>query len=66
MGFLDDAKAKLTEAVDDPGDAIASGIDKAADAVAQRAGGHDAVVGKGADMVKDALDKLDGSDDDIQ
>ena len=29
MGFLDDAKAKLTDAVDSQGDKIADGLDKA-------------------------------------
>jgi hypothetical protein len=43
MGFLSDAKAKLTKAVDSQGDKIDTGVDKA----------------------KDALDKLDGKDDDI-
>ena len=42
MGFLDEAKDKLTDAVDQHGDKIADGIDKAADVVDEKTGGkHD-------------------------
>lgn len=66
MGFLEDAKAKLTKAVDDHGDKIAGGIDKAADAIDARTGGkHSDKISGGAAKAKDALDRLDGKDDDI-
>ena len=66
MGFLDNAKDKLTKAVDEHGDKIAGGIDKAAHAVDQRTGGkHSDKISGGAAKAKDALDKLDGKDDDI-
>ena len=39
MGFLDDAKAKLTDAVDKHGDKIADGLTKAGDAVDKKTGG---------------------------
>ena len=39
MGFLDDAKAKLTDAVDNHGDKIADGLDKAGAVVDDKTGG---------------------------
>jgi MT0933-like antitoxin protein len=67
MGFLDDAKKKLEGAVDDHGDKIADGVDKAVDAIDSKTGGKytDKLEG-GADKAKDALDRLDGKDDDIR
>ena len=66
MGFLDDAKAKLTEAVDKHGDKIADGIDKAAEMVDDKTDGkHADKLATGAEKAKDALDKLDGRNDDI-
>ena len=66
MGFLDDAKAKLTEAVDKHGDKIADGIDKAAEMADDKTGGkHAEKLATGAEKAKDALDKLDGRNDDI-
>lgn len=67
MGFLDNAKDKLTKAVDDHGDKISGGIDKAAEAVDQRTGGkHADKIAGGADKAKDALEGLDGrADDDL-
>ena len=66
MGFLDDAKAKLTEAVDKHGDKIADGIDKAAEMVDDKTGGkHADKIATGAVKAKDALDKLDGKNDDL-
>ena len=64
MGFLDKAKGKLTKAVDDHGDKIADGIDKAADVADQKTGGkhHDKIDGA-TDQARGALDKLDGKDD---
>ena len=64
MGFLDKAKEKLADFVDDKGDDIAKGVDKAADFVDDKTGGKytdkiDAV----ADKAVDAIDKLDGDED---
>ena len=42
MGFLDKAKDKLTKAVDQHGDKIADGIDKAGKAVNDKTGGKHA------------------------
>ncbi|CAM3504849.1 antitoxin [Nocardioides dubius] len=74
MGFLDNLKGKsseikekATDAVDKHGDKIAGGIDKAADFVNTKTNGK---LGDKADKVaekaKDALDKLDGKNDDIK
>ena len=66
MSFMDKAKAKLTEAVDQHGDKIAQGIDKAGGMASKKTGGkHDAHIAKGSAAAKDALDKLDGKNDDI-
>ena len=40
MGFLDDAKDKLTEAVDKHGDKVAEGIDKAAELLDDKTDGN--------------------------
>ena len=66
MGFLEDAKDKLTEAVDKAGDKIGAGIDKAKDLIDEKTGHkHDEQTDTGAEKVKDALDDLDAKDDDI-
>ncbi len=67
MGFLDKIKGKATDAVNQHGDKIASGVDKAADAIDKKTGGkhHDKIV-KGRTQAKDALDKLDGKNDDLK
>ncbi|MBA2465495.1 MAG: antitoxin [Nocardioidaceae bacterium] len=41
MGFLDKAKQQLTKAVDQHGDKIATGVDRAADAVDKKTGKND-------------------------
>jgi hypothetical protein len=66
MGMFDNLRKKAEKAVDQHGDKIAQGIDKAAGAASTRTGGkHDDKIGKGASAAKDALDKLDGRNDDI-
>jgi len=66
MGFLADAKGKLTEAVDKAGDKIGAGIDKASELIHEKTGGkHSEQIDTGAEKDKDALDDLDGKDDDI-
>jgi len=60
MGFLDDAKKKLTAAVDKHGDKISGGIDKAASAADKKTGGKYAdKIAMGKDKAKTALDNLD-------
>ena len=67
MGMFDKLKRKATKAVDEHGDQIARGIDKAASVADRKTGGKYAdKIDKGAAGAKDALDKLDGKDDDIK
>ena len=67
MGFLDRAKDKLTKAVDQHGDKIAGGIDKAAAAANKKTGGkHQDKIAKATGGAKDGLDRLDGKNDDIK
>jgi hypothetical protein len=66
MGIFDNLRKKATKAVDEHGDQIAKGIDKAADlADTKTHGQHHSQVDKAASSTKDALDKLDGRNDDI-
>jgi len=66
MGLLDDAKDKLSKVVDDHGDTIAAGIDKAAAVVNDRTGGkHADKIDMATGKARDALDSLDGRNDDI-
>lgn len=66
MGFLDRLKAKMSKAVDDQGDKIGDGLDKAADFVDDKTGHkHGDRIDSGVDRAKDALDSLDGKNDDI-
>lgn len=67
MGFMDNIKKKATKAVDQHGDKIAGGIDKAAAAVDKKTGGkHQDKIAKATGKAKDGLDKLDGRNDDIR
>ena len=67
MSFLDDAKKKLGQAVDQHGDTISAGLDKAAAAVDQRTGGkHRSAIQGATGRAKDALDRLDGKNDDLR
>ena len=64
MGFLDDAKKQLTDAVDKHGDKISEGIDKAAELADQKTGGkHTDKIAGATGKARDALDTLDGKDD---
>jgi len=66
MGIFDSLKKKATKAVDEHGDQIAKGIDKAADVADSKTHGkHSGQLDRAAGAAKDALDKLDGRDDDI-
>jgi|RhiMetdeSRZDD1v2_1073273.scaffolds.fasta_scaffold249298_2 antitoxin protein of toxin-antitoxin system len=66
MGFLDRFKKKATEVVDDEGDKIGAGLDKAADFVDDKTDRkYDDKLDAGVEKAKDALDSLDGKNDDI-
>jgi hypothetical protein len=66
MGFMDKAKAALTDAVDQHGDKIAQGIDKAGSVVNEKTGGkHADKIDQATGKARDALDSLDGKNDDI-
>ena len=52
MGFLDDAKKKLDDVVDEHGDKIADGVEKAGDFIDEKTG-H-----KHADKVDQAQEKI--------
>ena len=67
MGFLDKMKSKVSGAVDQHGDKIAAGVDKAAETIDKKTGGkHHDKLEQGTAKAKDALDNLDGKDDDIK
>ena len=66
MSFLDKAKAQLSKAVDDHGDKIADGIDKAGAVANEKTGGkHAAKIDQATGKARDGLDSLDGKNDDI-
>ncbi len=54
MGFMDSIKSKLGGSKSQ----VKGGIDKAADAIGDKAGAHADKVDKGAELAKDAVDKL--------
>ncbi len=66
MGVFDNLKDKATGAVDDHGDKVSEGLDKAGGMVDDKTGGeHSDKISQGTDQAKDRLDSLDGQDDDI-
>src|ERR1700712_3278558 len=66
MGFLNDARKKLEDAVDKHGDKIGQGLDKAAAMVDKKTDGKYAEkISSGLGKAKVALDDLDGKKDDI-
>ncbi len=67
MSFFDKAKDALTGAVDKHGDKVSDGIDKTAAMIDDKTGGkHADKLATGAEKAKDALDKLDGKNDDLR
>lgn len=67
MGFLDNAKDKLADAVDGKGEKIADGLDKAKGLIDDKTGGKFSdKLDTGVEKAKDALDGLDGKNDDIK
>ena len=66
MSMFDNMKDKVGDLVDQQGEKIGEGIDKAGDFVDEKTGGQYAdKVDQGQEGLKDALDNLDGQDDDI-
>jgi ABC-type transporter Mla subunit MlaD len=64
---LDQAKNKLGDAVDKHGDQIGEGLDKVAKLADQKTKGkYTDKIDTGLGKAKDALDGLDGKDDDIR
>lgn len=64
MGFLDKMKAQAKKTVDQHGDKIAHGIDKAATTANQKTKGkYSKHIGTGSAKAKEALDKLDDKRD---
>ena len=64
MGFLDKTKAQAKKTVDQHGDKIGQGIDKAATTANQKTKGkYSKHIGTGSTKAKQALDKLDGKRD---
>lgn len=66
MGFFDKVKQQAEKVVDEHGQQISEGIDKAAGFVDDKTGGKFTdKIDKGAEAAKTGLDKLDGQQDDI-
>ena len=66
MGGFDKLRDKATDAVDEHGDKVSQGMDKAGEFADEKTGGeHGDKIDKGTDFAKDKLDSLDGQDDDI-
>jgi hypothetical protein len=64
MGFLDKLKAQAKKTVDQHGDKIGQGIDKAAATADQKTKGkYSKHIGTGSAKAKEALDKLDDKRD---
>jgi len=62
VGFLDDAKKKLGEAVNQHGDKINEGLDKAGQKIDERTGGkHAGTIRTGVGKAKEALAKADAT-----
>jgi len=66
MSMFDNIKDKVQGLVDEHGDKAGVGLDKAGDFVDEKTGGqHSAQIDGGVEQAKNALDGLDGQDDDI-
>ena len=65
MSIFDKLRRSATKVVDQHGDKISTGLDKAAKAVDERtAGKHSDKIAKGVGAAKDGLDRLDQKKDD--
>ncbi|SDP16028.1 MT0933-like antitoxin protein [Pedococcus dokdonensis] len=66
MGMFDNIKDKAEALVDSQGERVGEGLDKAGDFIDDRTGGkYSEQIDTGGGRAKDALDGLDGKDDDI-
>ncbi|GAB3072716.1 antitoxin [Monashia sp. NPDC004114] len=66
MSMFDNMKDKVSDLVDEHGEQVGEGVDKAGDFIDEKTGGQYAdKVDQGQAAAKDALDNLDGQDDDI-
>jgi MT0933-like antitoxin protein len=67
MGLLDRFRSKAAQTVDDHGDQVGQGIEKAGDVVDDKTGGkYSDKVDTAQEKATDALENLDGKDDDIK
>lgn len=65
-GLADQAKEKATELVDQHGDKVEQGLEKAGQLADERTGGqHTDKIQQGVDKAREALDGLDGQQDDL-
>ena len=66
MGMFDSMKDKATEAVDEHGDQVSEGLDKAGEFANEKTGGqYGEKIDQGPDFARDRLDGLDGQNDDM-
>ncbi|MGH3471312.1 MAG: antitoxin [Nocardioidaceae bacterium] len=66
MGFWDKLTGKAKQTVDQHGDKVGEGMDKAAGFAKEKTGGkYDDQIDQGEQKAEDALDNLDGKNDDI-
>jgi len=66
MGTFDNLKGKVSDLVDSNSDKIAGGMDKAGEFIDSKTGGkHTDKIETGKDKLRDALDGLDGKNDDF-
>ena len=66
MGMFDNLKDKASDLVNEHGDQVGQGLDKAAEFADEKTGGqYGDKIDQGADFAKDQLDNLDGENDDI-
>jgi len=66
MGTFDNLKGKVSDLVDSNSDKIADGMDKAGEFLDSKTGGkHTDKIETGKDKLRDALEGLDGKNDDF-
>lgn len=66
MSMFDDMKEKAGDAVDEHGEQVSQGADKAGEFLNEKTGGeHADQINQGLGKGKEGLDNLDGQDDDI-
>lgn len=66
MGIFDNLKDKAQDLVDSQGEKVGEGVDKAGELIDDKTGGkYSEQINQGEEKAKDALDGLDGQDDDI-